>query len=94
MQIIDFYQTDPSRYRRGGSGRDGDFLLIMDVDQAGGLFDGGLKLNSTISAWISNSTTPCMVTLRYPEVRCVVIKSGKDNMFVPAPISACSANRL
>ena len=45
MQIIDF-QTDPSRYRHWRIERDGDIAyLIMDVDQAGGLFD-GYELNA------------------------------------------------
>src|SRR6476646_4029601 len=41
------YQTDPSRYRHWKIERDGDIAyLIMDVDQAGGLGDYELKLNS------------------------------------------------
>ena len=47
MQPINF-QTDPSRYRHWRVEIDGEVAsLIMDVDQAGSLFDGvELKLNS------------------------------------------------
>ncbi len=83
MQIIDF-QTDPSRYRHWRIERDGDIAyLIMDVDQAGGLFDGyELKLNSyDLGVDIELNDAVQRLRFEYPEVRCVVIKSGKDNVF-------------
>ncbi|MGB6588426.1 MAG: 2,3-epoxybenzoyl-CoA dihydrolase [Pseudolabrys sp.] len=82
MQTID-YQTDPSRYRHWKIERDGDIAyLIMDVDQAGGLGDYELKLNS-YDLGVDIELNDAVQRLRFerPEVRCVVIKSGKDNVF-------------
>src|SRR5450631_3637477 len=83
MQIIDF-QTEPSRYRHWRIECDGDVAyLIMDVDQAGGLFDGyELKLNSyDLGVDIELNDAVQRLRFEHPEVRCVVIKSGKDNVF-------------
>ncbi len=83
MQIIDF-QTDPSRYRHWRIECDGDVAyLIMDVDQAGGLFDGyELKLNSyDLGVDIELNDAVQRLRFEHPEVRAVVIKSGKDNVF-------------
>jgi benzoyl-CoA-dihydrodiol lyase len=83
MQTIDF-QTDPSRYRHWRIERDGDVAyLIMDVDQAGGLSDGyELKLNSyDLGVDIELNDAVQRLRFEHPEVRCVVIKSGKDNVF-------------
>ena len=83
MQIIDF-QTDPSRYRHWRIECDGDVAyLIMDVDQAGGLFDGyELKLNSyDLGVDIELNDAVQRLRIEHPEVRAVVIKSGKDNVF-------------
>ena len=83
MQTIDF-QTEPSRYRHWRIERDGDIAyLIMDVDQAGGLFDGyELKLNSyDLGVDIELNDAVQRLRFEHPEVRCVVIKSGKDNVF-------------
>ena len=57
---IDF-QTEPGCDRHWKLKFDGDVAeLIMDVDEAGGLFEGyQLKLNSSTSASTSNSTTRC-----------------------------------
>src|SRR5471030_1159140 len=83
MQAIDF-QTEPSRYRHWRIEHDGEVAyLIMDVDQAGGLFDGyELKLNSYDLA-VDIELNDAVQRLRFenPEVRAVVIKSGKDNVF-------------
>ena len=80
--IID-YQTDPSRYRHWRVEYDGDVAyLIMDVDQAGGLGDYELKLNSyDLGVDIELNDAVQRLRFEHPEVRCVVIKSGKDNVF-------------
>jgi benzoyl-CoA-dihydrodiol lyase len=77
------YQTDPSRYRHWRIERDGDIAyLIMDVDQAGGLGDYELKLNSyDLGVDIELNDAVQRLRFEHPEVRCVVIKSGKDNVF-------------
>ncbi len=82
MQTIDF-QTDPSRYRHWRIERDGDVAyLIMDVDQAGGLGDYELKLNSyDLGVDIELNDAVQRLRFEHPEVRAVVIKSGKDNVF-------------
>jgi benzoyl-CoA-dihydrodiol lyase len=84
MQAIDF-QTDPSRYRHWRIERDGDVAyLIMDVDQAGALNGGEyeLKLNSyDLGVDIELNDAVQRLRFEHPGVRCVVIKSGKDNVF-------------
>ena len=83
MQTIDF-QTDPSRYRHWRIEPDGDIAyLIMDVDPAGGLSsDYELKLNSyDLAVDIELNDAIQRLRFEHPEVRCVVIKSGKDNVF-------------
>ncbi len=83
MQTIDF-QTEPARYRHWLIECDGDVAyLIMDVDQAGGLFDGyELKLNSyDLGVDIELNDAVQRLRFEHPEVRAVVIKSGKDNVF-------------
>jgi benzoyl-CoA-dihydrodiol lyase len=77
------YQTDPSRYRHWKIERDGDVAyLIMDVDQAGGLGDYELKLNSyDLGVDIELNDAVQRLRFEHPEVRCVVIKSGKENVF-------------
>ena len=83
MQTIDF-QTEPSRYRHWRIECDGDVAyLIMDVDQAGGLHEGyELKLNSyDLGVDIELNDAVQRLRFEHPEVRAVVIKSGKDNVF-------------
>jgi benzoyl-CoA-dihydrodiol lyase len=83
MQSIDI-QTEPSRYRHWRIECDGDIAsLIMDVDPAGGLSaDYELKLNSyDLSVDIELNDALQRLRFEHPEVRCVVIKSGKDNVF-------------
>ena len=83
MQTIDF-QTEPSRYRHWRIEPDGDVAyLIMDVDQAGGLSEGyELKLNSyDLGVDIELNDAVQRLRFEHPQVRCVVIKSGKDNVF-------------
>ncbi len=76
-------QTDPSRYRHWRVEYDGDVAyLIMDVDQNGGLGDYELKLNSyDLGVDIELNDAVQRLRFEHPEVRCVVIRSGKDNVF-------------
>jgi benzoyl-CoA-dihydrodiol lyase len=78
MQTID-YQTNPSRYRHWKIERDGDIAyLIMDVDQAGGLGDYELKLNSyDLGVDIELNDAVQRLRFEHPEVRCVVIRQGQ-----------------
>jgi benzoyl-CoA-dihydrodiol lyase len=80
--VID-YQTEPARYRHWRIEYDRDVAyLIMDVDQAGGLGDYELKLNSyDLGVDIELNDAVQRLRFEHPEVRCVVIKSGKDNVF-------------
>ena len=83
MQAIDF-QSEPSRYRHWRIERDGDIAyLVMDVDPAGGLSDSyELKLNSyDLAVDIELNDAIQRLRFEHPEVHCVVIKSGKDNVF-------------
>jgi benzoyl-CoA-dihydrodiol lyase len=83
MKPIDF-QTDPSRYRHWRLEIDGEVAsLIMDVDPAASLFDGvELKLNSyDLGVDIELNDAVQRLRFEHPEVRAVVIKSGKDNVF-------------
>jgi len=77
------YQTEPSRYRHWRLEFDGDVAyLIMDVDQAGGMGDYELKLNSyDLGVDIELNDAVQRLRFEHPEVRAVVIKSGKDNVF-------------
>ena len=66
------YQTDPSRYRHWRVEYDGDIAyLIMDVDQAGGLFDDyELKLNSyDLGVDIELNDAVQRLRFEHPEVR-------------------------
>ena len=83
MPHIDF-QTDPARYRHWKLRCEGPVAhLIMDVDPAAGLFDGyELKLNSyDLGVDIELADAVQRLRFEYPEVRCVVLRSGKDNVF-------------
>jgi benzoyl-CoA-dihydrodiol lyase len=83
MAAIDF-QTEPARYRHWRIEFDDDVAyLIMDVDQAGGLTEGyELKLNSyDLGVDIELNDAVQRLRFEHPQVRCVVIKSGKDNVF-------------
>jgi len=83
MDRIDF-QTDPSRYRHWRLQVEGDTArLIMDVDEAGGLFDGyELKLNSyDLGVDIELADAVQRLRLEHPSVKAVAIQSGKDRVF-------------
>ena len=83
MSAIDF-RTEPSRYRHWRIEADGEVAyLVMDVDPAGGLStDYELKLNSyDLAVDIELNDAVQRLRFEHPEVRCVVVKSGKDNVF-------------
>jgi benzoyl-CoA-dihydrodiol lyase len=80
---IDF-RTDPSGYRHWRIHHDGEVaFLIMDVDPAGGLSsDYELKLNSyDLAVDIELNDAIQRLRFEHPQVRCVVVTSGKDNVF-------------
>jgi benzoyl-CoA-dihydrodiol lyase len=82
-KTIDF-QTDPSKYRHWRVEYDGDVAnLYMDVDENGGLFDGyQLKLNSyDLGVDIELSDVVQRMRFEHPEVKVVVMRSGKDKVF-------------
>ena len=80
---IDF-ATDPEHYRHWRLACDGPVAtLTLDVDPAGGLFPGAeLKLNSyDLGVDIELADAVQRLRFEHPEVRAVVIRSGKDNVF-------------
>src|SRR5271168_5248133 len=80
---IDF-QIDPARYRHWRLRYEGPVAhLIMDVDSAAGLFPGyELKLNSyDLGVDIELYDAVQRLRFEHPEVRAVVLRSGKDNVF-------------
>ena len=82
-QRIDF-QTEPARYRHWKLKFDGDVAeLIMDVDENAGLFEGyQLKLNSyDLGVDIELSDAVQRLRFEHPEVKVVVLRSGKDRVF-------------
>ena len=82
-KYIDF-QTDPSRYRHWKLGVEGDVAtLTMDVDENGGLFEGyQLKLNSyDLGVDIELADAVQRLRFEHPEVKAVVMRSGKNRVF-------------
>ncbi|GGF43377.1 benzoyl-CoA-dihydrodiol lyase [Mameliella alba] len=82
-KMIDF-QTDPSKYRHWRVEYDGPVAtLIMDVDEDAGLFEGyKLKLNSyDLGVDIELSDIVQRMRFEHPEVKTVVMKSGKAGVF-------------
>jgi len=80
---IDF-QTDPSRYRHWQLAVDGDIAtLTMDVDEKGALFEGyELKLNSyDLGVDIELADAVERLRFEHPQVRAVVLRSGKPRVF-------------
>jgi benzoyl-CoA-dihydrodiol lyase len=80
---IDF-QTDPAKYRHWRIELDGEIAhLVMDVDENGGLFEGyQLKLNSyDLGVDIELADAVQRLRFEHPEVKTVVLKSGKDRVF-------------
>ena len=82
-KYIDF-QTDPSRYRHWKLDVSGDVAtLTMDVDENGGLFEGyQLKLNSyDLGVDIELADAVQRLRFEHPEVKVVVMRSGKNRVF-------------
>ena len=82
-KMIDF-QTNPSLYRHWRIEYEGPVAnLIMDVDENGGLFEGyELKLNSyDLGVDIELNDIVQRMRFEHPEVKVVVMKSGKDKVF-------------
>jgi benzoyl-CoA-dihydrodiol lyase len=81
--FIDF-QTDPSRYRHWKLDVAGDVAtLTMNVDENRGLFEGyQLKLNSyDLGVDIELADAVQRLRFEHPEVKVVVIRSGKNRVF-------------
>lgn len=82
-KFIDF-QTDPSRYKHWRVKYDGEVAhLFMDVNDKEGLFDGyELKLNSyDLGVDIELADVVQRMRFEHPEVKTVIVQSGKDNVF-------------
>ena len=80
---IDF-ATEPGRYRHWRLECDGAIAtLTLDVDPAGGLFPGTeLKLNSyDLGVDIELADAVTRLRFEHPEVRAVVVRSGKEKVF-------------
>lgn len=81
--MIDF-QVDPTQYRHWRLEIEGNTAnLFMDVDEAGGLFDGyELKLNSyDLGVDIELADIVQRLRFEHPAVKVVVMKSGKERVF-------------
>src|SRR5882672_588627 len=81
--IVDF-RTEPSRYKHWGVTLDGPIAtLVMDVREDGGLRPGyELKLNSyDLGVDIELYDAIQRLRFEHPEVRAVVLRSGKPNVF-------------
>jgi benzoyl-CoA-dihydrodiol lyase len=80
---IDF-QTEPARYRHWKLKCDGEVAeLVMDVDETAPLFEGyQLKLNSyDLGVDIELADAVQRLRFEHPEVKVVVLRSGKDRVF-------------
>ena len=80
---IDF-RTSPSRWRHWRLEIDGPVAqLVMDVDEQGGLFPGyELKLNSyDLGVDIELHDAITRLRFEHPEVKVVVLRSGKERVF-------------
>jgi benzoyl-CoA-dihydrodiol lyase len=82
-RTIDF-RTEPSRYRHWKLAVDGKVAtLTMDVDEKGGLLGGyELKLNSyDLGVDIELADAVERLRFEHPEVKVVVLRSGKERVF-------------
>src|SRR6187401_3355664 len=80
---IDF-RTEPARYRHWKLAADGDVAtLTMDVDEKAGLLGGyELKLNSyDLGVDIELADAIERLRFEHPQVKVVILKSGKDRVF-------------
>src|SRR5271167_2090102 len=83
LSRIDF-ATEPARYRHWTLAVDGAVAtLTMDVDEKGGLFEGyELKLNSyDLGVDIELADAIERLRFEHPQVRVVVLRSGKPRVF-------------
>src|SRR3984957_1908344 len=83
MEPVD-YQTDPSQYRHWKLSKDGHVAtLTMDVSEDGGIRPGyKLKLNSyDLGVDIELHDALQRLRFEHPEIRSVVITSGKNRIF-------------
>jgi benzoyl-CoA-dihydrodiol lyase len=81
--MIDF-RTEPSAYRHWRLSFAGPVAtLLMDVDESGGLAPGyELKLNSyDLGVDIELNDAVNRLRFEHPEVKCVIVASGKDRVF-------------
>ena len=81
--LIDF-RTDPSHYHHWHVEYEGSVAwLTMDVDEDQGLFEGyQLKLNSyDLGVDIELNDIVQRMRFEHPEVKVVVMQSGKDKVF-------------
>jgi len=82
-KIVDF-QVNPAAYRHWRVTYDGPIAnLFMDVDEKGGLFEGyDLKLNSyDLGVDIELADVVQRLRFEHPEVKTVVLQSGKERVF-------------
>jgi benzoyl-CoA-dihydrodiol lyase len=82
-KTVDF-QSDPAKYRHWRLSFEGDVAhLLMDVDERGGLFEGyELKLNSyDLGVDIELADIVQRLRFEHPEVKAVVLQSGKERVF-------------
>jgi benzoyl-CoA-dihydrodiol lyase len=84
MESMVEFRTDPSRYRHWRMSVEGPVAtLTLDVDEAGGLVPGyELKLNSyDLGVDIELYDAVQRLRFEHPEVRAVVLTSGKEKVF-------------
>src|SRR5215472_12216183 len=78
------FQTEPSRYRHWKLKFGGEFAeLIMDVDENAGLFEGYQRKLNSYDLGVDIELADALQRLRFehPEVKVVVLKSGKEKVF-------------
>src|SRR5579863_9351826 len=83
FEMIDF-RTEPSAYRHWRLNFAGPVAtILMDVDENGGLAPGyDLKLNSyDLGVDIELNDAVNRLRFEHPEVKCVIVASGKDRVF-------------
>src|SRR6202034_3981401 len=83
LPLVDF-RVEPSRYKHWRLSVDGPVAtLVMDVDEQGGLVPGyELKLNSyDLGVDIELDDAVQRLRFEHPEVRAVVLTSGKERVF-------------
>ncbi|MFZ4736727.1 MAG: 2,3-epoxybenzoyl-CoA dihydrolase [Bradymonadia bacterium] len=81
---VESFETHPDRYKHWRLSFEGDIArLVMDVQEDGGLVPGyELKLNSyDLGVDLELNDAVQRVRFEHPEVRCVVVTSGKDRIF-------------